>query len=306
MSGALLPRCLLAGAAVAVALSGCGASLATTGHGPITAVGAENEYANVISQVGGRYVSVTSILNNPNTDPHSFEASPSVASALSSARLVVQNGLGYDDFMNRIESASSGSGRHVINVQHLLGVPDSESNPHLWYSPRTMPLVAAAVAKALARIAPQHAAYFNANMRRFDRSLGPWYRALAAFRHRYRGVGVAMTEPVADYMLSAAGARLLTPSSLQLDIMNGVDPTPQNISRQDELLSRRQVKAFVYNQQVTDSITQSFLKLAAAHHVPIVGVYETMPPAFDYQRWMLAETDALQRAVAHGVSTRSL
>jgi zinc/manganese transport system substrate-binding protein len=294
-------------AALTAALSGCGpAVVAVTGHGAILAVGAENEYASVISQVGGRYVRVGAIMDNPNTDPHSFEASPSVANAISSARLVVQNGLGYDGFMQRIESASPNPARRVIDVQHLLGVPDSEPNPHLWYSPRTMPAVAGAIAGALARVAPAHAAYFAANAQRFDRSLQPWLRALAAFRRRWPGAGVATTEPVADYMLQAAGARILTPLSLQLDIMNGVDPAPQSVSAQDALLSGHRVRAFLYNRQVTDSITQSFLRLAASRHVPVVAVYETMPAGFTYQGWMLAETRALQTAVASGRSTPTL
>jgi zinc/manganese transport system substrate-binding protein len=305
LTGPLAALSLLA--ALAAALTGCGpAAVASTGHGGILAVGAENQYANVISQVGGRYVRVGAIMDNPNTDPHTFEASPSVANAISSARLVVQNGLGYDSFMQRIESASPNPARQVIDVQHLLGVPNSEPNPHFWYSPRTMPAVAGAVARALAHLAPAHAAYFEANARRFDRALQPWFRALAAFRRRSPGAGVATTEPVADYMLEAAGARILTPVSLQLDIMNGVDPAPQNVSVQDALLTSHRVRAFLYNRQVTDSITQSFLRLAASRHVPVVGVYETMPPGLTYQGWMVAETRALQAAVASGRSTPTL
>jgi zinc/manganese transport system substrate-binding protein len=305
LTGPLATLSLVVG--LGAALAGCGpAAVASAGHGGILAVGAENEYANVISQVGGRYVRVGAIMDNPNTDPHTFEASPSVASAISSARLVVQNGLGYDGFMQRIESAAPNPKRQVIDVQHLLGVPNSEPNPHLWYSPRTMPAVAGAVARALADLAPAHAAYFEANARRFDLTLQPWYRALAAFRRRYGGAGVATTEPVADYMLQGAGARILTPLSLQLAIMNGVDPAPQNVSAQDALFSGHRVKAFLYNRQVTDSITQSFLRLAEARHIPVVGVYETMPPGFTYQRWMLAETRALQAAVASGRSTQTL
>jgi zinc/manganese transport system substrate-binding protein len=292
--------------ALAAGVSGCGTTVASTGHGSILAVGAENEYANVISQIGGRYVTVSAIMDNPNTDPHTFEASPSVANVISSAQLVVQNGIGYDNFMNRIESASPDSKRQVIDVQHLLAVPDSEPNPHLWYSPRTMPAVAAAVAKALGHLDPRHQAYFDADVKRFDASLTPWYRALSDFRRAHPGAGVATTEPVADYMLQAAGAHILTPLSLQLDIMNGVDPAPQNVSTQDTLLSHHQVKAFLYNRQVTDSVTQSFLHLAGADHIPVVGVYETMPRGYDYQQWMLAETRALEAAVADGTSTRTL
>ena len=117
---------------------------------------------------------------------------------------------------------------------------------------------------------------------------------------------VATTEPVGDYMLQAAGTDNKTPFSLQADIMNGTDPAPQSVSDQDSLFIKHQVKVFVYNQQVTDTLTQNFLKLAAQNHIPVVGVYETMPLNHTYQSWMLAEVRALDAAVSHGISTTQL
>jgi zinc/manganese transport system substrate-binding protein len=304
------PRHLLTAAvcAVPLLLSGCGAAGSPAAlHGRILAVGAENEYANVISQVGGRYVDPIAIMSDPNTDPHTFEASASVAQTVSRARLVVQNGVGYDSFMNKIEAATHDGSRDVIDVQELRHLPSSTPNPHLWYSPRTMPAVARAVAADLSAMQPSHAAYFRGRATRFIASLAPWRRALAQFSKRYPGTTVATTEPVGDYMLQAAGIRNLTPFSLQADIMNGTDPAPQAVSLQDRLFSEHKVKVFVYNQQVTDSITRGFLADAARDHIPVVGVYETMPtPGYDYQSWMMAEVRALERAVAHGVSTRRL
>ncbi len=302
---AIAPLAAIA-AAGAIVLAGCGTST-TASDGRILAVGAENEYANVIEQIGGRYVQVSAIESNPNTDPHTFEASPSVAETVAAAKLVVQNGVGYDTFMNKIESASEDSSRHVIVAQKLLGLAESTSNPHLWYKPATMPAVASALVAALSKLAPAHSAYFQANAARFDRSLQPWYAAIARLEARYPGTPVATTEPVGDYMLEAAGTKNETPFALQADIMNGVDPAPQSVTLQQGLLAGRKVKAFVYNQQVTDSLTESFLAEAKQHGVPVVGVYETMPtPGYDYQTWMLAEVKALERAVADKVSTRKL
>ena len=304
----LRARAAAAALSVTAVLAGAACSPATAQpSGTISAVGAENEYANVIGQIGGKYVHVTAIESNPNTDPHSFEASPSVAQVVSSAQLVVQNGLGYDSYMNKIESAAPSSGRKVIDVQALRGLPDSTPNPHLWYDPKTMPAVARAVATDLAALQPAHAAYFRANLRAFDRSLQPWYRALARFKAAYPGTPVAVTEPVGDYLLQAAGARILTPFRFQADVMNGVDPAPQDISLQNSLFSAHKVKVFLYNQQVTDSLTQSFLEAAHRNGIPVVGVYETMPtPGYTYQSWMLAETRALQKAVADKTSTQKL
>jgi zinc/manganese transport system substrate-binding protein len=300
IAAALSAVAVLAGAA-------CTRTGPTASAGTIAAVGAENEYANVISQIGGKYVQVTAIESNPNTDPHSFEASPSVAQAVSSAQLVVQNGLGYDTYMNKIEAAAPSSARKVIDVQSLLKLPDTTPNPHLWYQPDTMPAVAKALAADLARLQPVHAAYFQANARAFDRSLNPWYQALARFKAAYPAIPVAVTEPVGDYMLQAAGARILTPFRFQADVMNGVDPSPQDISLETGLFTSHKVKVFLYNQQVTDSLTESFLSQAHKDGVPVVGVYETMPtPGYDYQSWMLAEVTALQKALATKTSTEKL
>ena len=298
----------LAGAALLAA--GCSSSLAidtTAAHGAIIAIGAENEYADVIQQVGGKYVQVSAIMSNPGTDPHTFEASASVGRLVNAARLVVQNGLGYDTFMDSIEKAVPDSGRRTIVVQQLLGLPDSTPNPHLWYDPATMPKVASAIAEDLAAIQPEHAAYFKANARTFTSSLQAWINAIGSFKQQYPGTPVATTEPVADYLLQALGADNKTPWAFQADVMNGTDPSAQDVALERSLFTQRKVKAFLYNQQVTDSLTESFISLARANHIPVVGVYETMPePGYHYQSWMLAEVRDLQKAVASHVSSEHL
>ena len=297
-----------AGAVLAVSACSSGATGPSTASAhQIVAIGAENEYTSVIQQVGGKYVRASAIMSNPNTDPHTFEASASVAHEVSSAQLVVQNGVGYDPFMDSIEKAVPSSGRKLIDVQKLLGLPDSTPNPHLWYKPSTMPAVANAVASGLAALQPSHAAYFRANARTFVKSLGAWNQAVAAFRQRYPGTTVAVTEPVADYLLQAVGADILTPWAFQADVMNGTDPSAQDVARQRNLFTGHEVKVFLYNQQVTDTLTQAYISLARANGIPVVGVYETMPtPGYTYQSWRLAETKALQQAVASKKSTEKL
>ncbi len=286
---------------------GTSVASAAAKHGVIKAIGAENQYANVLAQIGGKYVTVSSIVNNPNTDPHSFEASPQVAEEVSSAQLIVQNGIGYDTFMNDIENASPNAHRLVITVQHVLDLPNSTPNPHLWYSPKTMPAVAKAIAKDLSTLEPSHASYFRANVATFDASLQPWLRAIAAFKLHHKGTPVAVTEPVADYLLEAMGAKILTPFIFQADIMNGVDPSPEDITLEDGYFTKHQVKLFCYNQQVVDSLTASIESAAQQAKVPVVGVYETMPtPGYDYQTWMMAELRAIESAVEHHRSTEKL
>jgi zinc/manganese transport system substrate-binding protein len=304
-------RVLAAVSAVGVALlaSACSSALGSThaAAGVIVAVGAENEYANVISQVGGKYVQASAIMSNPNTDPHTFEASASVARTVSEAQLVVQNGVGYDTFMNTIENAAPNSARKVIVVQNLLGLPTDTPNPHLWYKPSTMPAVANAIAADLEAVQPAHALYFKANAARFIASLTAWNTAIAAFAAKYPNTPVATTEPVADYMLQAAGADNLTPFAFQADIMNGTDPSAQDVAIERSLFTGHKVKVFLYNQQVTDTLTESFITLARQNNIPVVGVYETMPvPGYDYQSWMLTEVQDLTKAVADHISTEHL
>jgi len=294
-------------AAILAAMT-CGSALAAPAtQGTINAVGVENEYADVIEQIGGKYVRVTAIETDPNTDPHTFEASPKVAAQISAAELIVKNGLGYDSWADKIISATTKADRKIIDVQQLLGLPESTPNPHLWYDPKTMPAVAKAVANDLSALQPANVSYFQGNLKTFEASLKPWFAALASFKAAYPRTPVAVTEPVADYMLAAAGCDILTPYSLQAAIMNGTDPSPQDVTAQNELLSGHKVKVFLYNQQVTDTLTQSFLGLATKNGIPVVGVYETMPtPGYNYQSWMLAEVAALRKAVASGVSTETL
>jgi zinc/manganese transport system substrate-binding protein len=296
---------------VALLASACSSAAAAGSSGPsgapVVAVGAENEYADVISQVGGKYVRVSAIMSNPNTDPHTFEASANVAREVSAARLVVQNGAGYDTFMTTIENAAPSADRKVIDVQKLLGLPDTTANPHLWYDPATMPAVAHAIAGDLAVLDPARAPYFRARASSFIGSLSAWTGAIAAFKANYPNTPVATTEPVADYMLQAAGADNLTPWAFQADIMNGTDPSAQDAAVERSLFTQHKVKVFLYNQQVTDTLTQSLIALADANRIPVAGVYETMPvPGYDYQSWMLAEVHDLTLAVADKTSTEHL
>ena len=298
---------LLAGAVLIATVSAACAPAAASDPGKIAAVGAENEYANVIAQIGGPYVSVSAIESNPNTDPHTFEASAQVVSEVSGAQLVVQNGVGYDPWIDTILSSSANSSRKLIDVQTLLGLSSSTENPHLWYEPTTMPAVATAIAKDLGELAPAHAAYFNAQVATFDSSLVTWTNDIAALKASYADAPVAVTEPVPDYMLQAAGLDDVTPWPFQADIMNGVDPSAQDTSREEGFLTQHTVKVFFYNQQVTDSLTDSLLALAQSNGIPVVGVYETMPtPGYDYQSWMVAEVTAAERALADGTSTTKL
>lgn len=301
----------VAGAVLAagIGLTACGgnstasAAQPSNAHSPILAVGAENEYANVIKQIGGPYVSVTGIMSNPNVDPHTYEANTKDAQLVAASDLVVQNGVGYDSFMNKLESGSPNSKRIVITVGLALGYGATTKNPHLFYNPSTMPKVASLIGKALSKEMPSHKQYFQHRVRIFQQSLTKWDNEIQQLKAEYPGAPVAVTEPVADYMLQAAGLDIKTPWSFQTAIMNGTDPSPQDVQIEENLIAKRQVKVFVYNQQAVDSTTRAILAIAKTARVPVVGVYETMPPNHTYQTWMEDEVQAVQEALKDGKST---
>jgi zinc/manganese transport system substrate-binding protein len=233
--------------------------------------------------------------------------STDVARSIAGAQLIVQNGVGYDAFMDQIESATPSSSRKVLTVQSLLGLATDVKNPHLWYKPATMQVVATRVERDLATLQPTHAAYFKRRLATFNASFQTLDKAITSFRSRFKGVKVATTEPVADYLLEALGLNNVTPFRFQADIMNGIDPSPEDVSYQQKLFNDHDIKVFCYNAQVSSTVTVALRALAKSTHVPVVAVYETMPaPGYDYQSWMLAEINALSKAIVTKASTTSL
>jgi zinc/manganese transport system substrate-binding protein len=170
-----------------------------------------------------------------------------------------------------------------------------------------MTKTAVKIEQDLVRIEPQHSTYFAQRLHTFQLSVAKLVAMVEAFRHRFAGEAVATTEPVADYLLSALGLDDLTPFRFQADIMNGVDPSPEDITFQQSLFTSHHVKVFCYNAQVSSSVTASLKALAQSSGVPVVAVYETMPtPGYDYQSWMAAEITALTKALVSKTSTKEL
>ncbi len=267
---------------------------------PMAVMGTENFYADLLTQIGGSRVQATSLLNDPNADPHAFETNPQDAALVADARLVIVNGIGYDDFMQQLLGAAPDPTRIVINVQQLLGVGD-DVNVHIWYDPGTMPKVAQAAAAALGQLDPANAAYYNANEQAYLASLKPLTDEIALLKATYSGAPVAFTEPVAGYLAAAIGLQVLTPEAFQKAIEEGTDPAPADVAAEQDLLTGKKVKVLLYNSQVTSPITQQVHDLAVQNGVPVVGVAETMPPAYQhYVDWQLAQMQALQAALAQG------
>jgi zinc/manganese transport system substrate-binding protein len=292
--------CLALGLALVVipALAGCGSG-SSAADGRIGVVAGENFYGDLVSRIGGDLVSVTSILNDPNIDPHTYESSTRNAQAVADATLVVENGLGYDAFLDHLLGASPRSDRKVINVQGLLGLADG-ANPHVWYDPPTMPRVARAVADALEQLLPASKSTIESNLNSYVASLAPLAAKITEIKASLPGAPVAYTESVPGYLVAALGFEVLTPAGFARSIENGTDPTPSDVAAQSDLLTGHKVKLLLYNSQATSPVTESIKALATRSGVPVVGVSETMPATESFVGWQLGQLDAMAAALGGG------
>ena len=255
-------------------------------------VASTNVYGDVVSQIGGSHVAVTSILTDPNADPHLFEPGTSNGLAISRARVVVQNGLGYDDFMTKLERAAPNSRREVLVVADV--IPHS-SNPHLWYDLPRMPQVAAAIARRLSAADPRHTDAYRAGARRFVASLAP---VIAALRALPAGAPVAYTEQVPGYLVRDAGLRNLTPPSFAVQIEEGNEPSAAALSALNALLTQHKVRALLYNSQAVSPVTAQLRKLALRESVAVVPFTETLPLHLTFAQWQRRQIETLKRALA--------
>jgi zinc/manganese transport system substrate-binding protein len=265
--------------------------------GAVTVIGAENFYADVLHQIGGRKLKIYSFLSDPSADPHEYESNASDARAVADSRLVIENGLGYDAFMEKLLGASPSSDRVVIDVQQLVGAKDGQ-NPHLWYDPGVMPKVATAVAEALGRLDPAGAPTYEANLATFTASLQPIDDKVKSLRQRYSGAPIAFTEPVFGYMSDAIGLSVKSPEAFMKAVEEGNDPPSGAVAEEEDLLTRHQVKVLMYNSQTVTKITTQVKDLAVRSSVPVVGVSETAPAGKSFQDWQLGTLQELERALA--------
>ena len=277
---------------VALPLAGCGGGGAH--GGALAVVASTNVYGDIASQIGGRHVRVTSLLSGPTADPHLFEPDMRTGLAVARARVVIENGAGYDAFMSKLLDASPSSGRVVVDVATTLGVHGHDANPHLWYDVPRVPRIARAIEAAFVRADGAHARAYHAGLTRFTRALASAVRSVPI----PRGRAVAYTEPVPAYLVAALGLRNLAPEAFTRAIENGTEPSPDAVAAMERLLQARQVDALLYNSQAASPITKRLRSLAESSHVPVVGMSETLPPHLSYQRWLLGELRALQRALA--------
>lgn len=262
----------------------------------LTIVAAENFYGDLARQIGGSNVTVTSILANPDDDPHLFETSPSTARTIADAKIIIYNGADYDPWMDKLLSASTSKDRTTIIAADLIG-KKSGDNPHLWYDPATLPAIAKTLTADLSKRDPANAAHYEANLKAFQTSLEAIDKEIADVKKTYAGTEVTATEPVFGYMAEALGLKMLN-YDFQVALMNDAEPSATQVAAFENSLKDGSAKILFYNSQVTDEATTRLLDIAKQNKVTVIGVTETEPAGQTIQTWFGGQIDAVQKALA--------
>jgi zinc/manganese transport system substrate-binding protein len=263
---------------------------------PIKIVAAENFYGDIAKQIGGPDVTVTSILSNPDQDPHLFEVSPSAARDISAARIVIYNGIDYDPWMEKLLRAARSADRKTVVVADLIGKKTGD-NPHIWYDPSTMSALAKRLTDTLIAEDPADKAGYEQRLARFEESLRPIQAKIGELRQRFAGMPVTATEPVFGYLFDALGMEVRN-HAFQLAVMNNTEPSASDIAAFENDLKTHRVKLLIYNSQASDPIADRMHKIAKGAGVPVVGATETKPADEGYQSWMMSELGAVGHALS--------
>jgi zinc/manganese transport system substrate-binding protein len=287
-------------AVAAAALAGCAPTTSTHANtGTISIVASTNVWGDVAKQIGGNTVTVTSIISDSTQDPHSYEADARVQLALSKADIVMENGGGYDPFVETLLKGLGSSDATVLNAVNISGFPQGNGlNEHVWYDFPTVRKVAARIAQALSAIDISHAGTFAANLKTFDDALGTLETEQAAIKSNLApDTGVAVTEPVPLYLLTASGLVNKTPAAFSKAIEEGTDVAPHVLQQTLALFSEHRVSLLAYNEQTGGPETTQVIAVAQAASIPVVAMTETLPKGKDYLSWMSDNLAAVKAAL---------
>jgi zinc/manganese transport system substrate-binding protein len=291
-------------AVVVAVVAGCSSSRARTVSGApaktLTIVAGENFWGSLVSQLAGKAGSVTSIVTDPNTDPHDYESSSDDARAFATADYVVLNGAGYDPWADKLLSGNPNSKRKVLTIAPVLGKKAGD-NPHFWYSPDAVTQVINQMEADLKALDPGDSSYFDTQRRALDAAMVPYRDRLAEIRARFRGTPVASTESIFVYLGQYLDLNIISPPEFMKAVAEGNDPSPASVAQIQSQISSKQAKVLLYNEQTSTAVTTNLKKLATNAEIPVVGVTETVQPAdASFEQWFEAQLERLQNALNAG------
>ncbi|MCC9203549.1 metal ABC transporter solute-binding protein, Zn/Mn family [Arthrobacter sp. zg-Y769] len=301
-------------AAAVLALTGCtgdggGGGAAESSDGVVRVVASTDVYGSILAGIGGDNVEVTALIDRPSQDPHSYEATARDRLAVSKADLVVLNGGGYDSFLEKLADDEGIPAEDILNAVEISGLEDHAEpedshdagedhhghshgslNEHVWYSPEAMGRLADAAADRLGELDAGAAGTFRSNAADFNAGIAEINASLAALRETAGGRDVALTEPVPDYLVEAAGLHNATPADFTEAVEEGADVPPQVLKDMEDLVSDGSIAFLGYNEQTSTSQTEAVREAALAADVPVVDFSETLPEGQDYLQWMAQNT----------------
>jgi len=293
------------GAAVLLAALGgvIGVAVATAGgthtaRGQLRVVAAENQWGSIAAQLGGSRVQVTSVIANPATDPHDYEPTAVDARTVAGAQLVIENGAGYDPWVEKLVAANPVDGRIVLDVGKLVGV-EPGGNPHVWYSPAEVHRVIAEIVADYRKLDVKDARYFEQQRRRYETSgLARYRNLLATIKRRYHGVAVGASESIFAPLAQALSLDLVTPASFLKAISEGTEPTAADRQAIDRQIARKEIKVWVYNSQNSTPDVARITEAARKRGIPVTTITETLSPeSASFQSWQVDELNALAAAL---------
>lgn len=283
--------------AFAMMLTACGTPASSNSSTAIQVVAGQNFWGSIATQLGGTHVSVTSIVNNPNADPHEYESSTKDARAFATADYVILNGAGYDDWGSKLLSANPNQSRRVFTIADLLHKKAGD-NPHFWYNPEWVDQVADKITADYKTINPGNADYYTQQRAAFGQALQPYHDRIAKIRASFSGVPVGSTESIFVYLAQALGLNLVSPPEFMKAVAEGNDPPAQTVAEFHDLVAGKKIKMLVYNVQTSTNITEDLKRLATDNGIPVVGVSETLQPVdATFQEWQDAQLLTLQNAL---------
>lgn len=298
------PR-VLAGVLLLLILTACGTTFsnASDSSGPLQIVAAENFWGSIAAQVGGSHVHVTSIIVDPNADPHSYEPTAADARTVASAQYVIVNGAGYDPWADRLLQANPVNGRRELNVGDFNGKHEGD-NPHMWYSPNYVTAVANKIRDDLKALDPADAAAFDRSAQTFlTTGLAQYHDLIAAIKAKYSGTPVGATESIFSYLAPSLGLNLITPYSYLKAVSGGTDISAADQATVEQQIRQKQIKILVYNSQNTPNNIQALIALAKANNIPVATITETLTPATaSFQSWQTSQLQGIQNALAQAMS----
>jgi zinc/manganese transport system substrate-binding protein len=271
----------------------------STGAGPkLQVVATINAWGSIASQLGGDRVQEISIITNPDTDPHSYEPTSANARTVANAQVLVENGIGYDAWADKLQSSNPNPQRAVVTVGDVVGVAEG-GNPHQWYSPDSVTKVANAITTAYKKADPNDAGYFDQQNQQFlNQGVAKYHSLIASIKSTYAGTPVGASESIFTPLSDALGLNLITPPEFLKAESEGTDPSPADKATIDQQIASKAIKVYVFNTQNSNPDVQAQVDAAKKQNIPIATVTETLAPEnASFQDWQTTQLTGLQNAL---------